>query len=1011
MAGGALEEKLLNLSDAETLKSAKSLLKTAVPHIWHRADGTCAASWRLPEEREILTVFTPGPAVTARCGCGERKDAKLCVHAVAAMLSYAVRFGGNRNSPLPLPEYCKALRTSSLPELIAGSTGPAAELRIEFPDGMPHLATAWERLTLAVKIISGEREYAGTLINLRRLVDDKYLVVHLELGHFSSRDRQIIEILAALGEPQGRYISLDGAAVCELFHSLTGYTALYCGGMPLHIRAEHCRPVLLETGGKKRKYAPGLECGGALLPVPGCRIVMGRCGCWVGAESDYFFVPAVCESDLVRNFFRAGVQPPPGNIPPDFPFPVRKTGQLRPASPLPRVTLCGEFTDDGYLLRVGYLYGPRNAVRICRPEDGDFILLSNRIIPRRRSAERIFEKELLLFGFQKHGAGFALHDRDSAVLFLRAVLPELKRRADILTGAGMEILPLELRCRLLGQDPVGWRIGYELHCGARQVEWTAAAAAVKTHAASVDCGGSPAFIEERLRRFIAAAPVLMRNAEHAKRIFVLPREMAGYYNFLTRGLPDAALDGLELSSVPVPFPPEFAFSGTLRRYQRQGVDFLNRMYEYGFNAVLADEMGLGKTVQLLAFLAGKLKHGDAPALVICPASLTENWRREAVRFIPGIRVAAPGNGRTRNAVLAAASDYDIIVLSYTSVRLAAAAFGGLNFSFVVLDEAQHIKNPGSRNARICKNINSGRRIVLSGTPLENSTDDLWSIFDFLSPGMLGGLADFRRYYAEIGDSVCRQRDLAARIGGFVLRRTKVQVTPDLPPVTDRIIYCDMGSSQRKLYETIRRQGLDALKSGGAAGAEIFTTLLRLRQVCCDPGLLPDGMGNGIPSAKTELFLELLNEHIDSGHRMLLFSQFTSLLAVLRKQLDFSGIAYEYLDGATRNRQKHVDNFNAGNIPLFLLSLKAGGTGLNLASADTVVIYDPWWNPAVELQAAGRSHRIGQNRPVTDIKLVMRNSIEERIIELQRHKRHIFDAVIGGSCSGLSADELQFLLQN
>ena len=307
--------------------------------------------------------------------------------------------------------------------------------------------------------------------------------------------------------------------------------------------------------------------------------------------------------------------------------------------------------------------------------------------------------------------------------------------------------------------------------------------------------------------------------------------------------------------------------------------------------------------------------------------------------------------------------------------------------------------------------------LLTGTPLENSPDDLWSIFDFLEPGLLGTRKSFHDYYSDIHNSRELQNDLAARVGPLILRRTKKEVCAELPPKLEQTVFCEMESDQRKLYEELlesgRKQCGSLIKNGKkGAGIELLTTLLRLRQTCCDPALLPDGIGNKVSSAKGELLRELIMENIDSKHKMLLFSQFTTQLGLVQGWLKENKIDYEYLDGSTRNRLERVDNFNnSDDIALFLLSLKAGGTGLNLTSADTVIIYDPWWNPAVELQAADRTHRIGQSRPVNIMKLVVKDSIEERILKMQEHKQKIFDALIENPAAGrkISLDEIKFLL--
>ena len=295
---------------------------------------------------------------------------------------------------------------------------------------------------------------------------------------------------------------------------------------------------------------------------------------------------------------------------------------------------------------------------------------------------------------------------------------------------------------------------------------------------------------------------------------------------------------------------------------------------------------------------------------------------------------------------------------------------------------------------------------------------MWSIFDFLHPGMLGSAAAFKKRYAGNSVSPELHNELACRISPFILRRTKNEVASDLPERTEKIVYCDFSAEQRALYDHILEEGRKEIAECGndrsKGNAAIFNTLLKMRQVCCAPALLADGSGKETPSAKEELMHELVNEIVDSSHKLLIFSQFTSMLKRMEPAIRQRNINYEYLDGSTRNRQEKVDNFNSNSdIPLFLLSLKAGGTGLNLTSADTVIIYDPWWNPAAEQQAADRTHRIGQDKPVTIYKLVVKNSIEEKIIALQGRKRELFNQVVEASqdeSAKLSIEELRELLE-
>ena len=574
-----------------------------------------------------------------------------------------------------------------------------------------------------------------------------------------------------------------------------------------------------------------------------------------------------------------------------------------------------------------------------------------------------------------------------------------------------------MSCAFIGGADDACRIGCRIvTANGAEVPWDAVLAAARERRSAFICDGRMFRLPEAVGRWLrGASKVLRRNVADGSSGFLLAFRDVAFFNSLAGEVAGARIPELFRDrAVLPPAPPRFAFAGELRPYQKEGVEFMQFLGDRGFGALLADEMGLGKTVQLLALIASRFGAGDDPALVVCPASLVTNWEREARRFIPDMRVGVIGaSGRREMDKLLDGNE--LVIISYAAARMNAAKLGKRRFSFLVLDEAQHIKNPGSENAKSCKNLTSARRIVLSGTPLENSPEDLWSIMDFLQPGMLGTLAEFRRTYCGANAEVPElKQELAARVAPFIKRRTKTRVTPDLPRRSELTLYCELAPEQRALYERTLEEGRAMLRDRAAErnGAAIFEVLLRLRQICCHPALLPGGAGRGIPSAKTELLAELLHENIDSAHKLLVFSQFTSLLQLLKPGLDASGIAYEYLDGATRDRQKHVDNFNCNeSVPLFLLSLKAGGTGLNLTGADTVIIYDPWWNPAAEAQAADRTHRIGQTRPVTILKLVVKDSIEEKILLLQERKRRLFDAVIADPAAGggLTIEELRLLL--
>jgi superfamily II DNA or RNA helicase len=471
-------------------------------------------------------------------------------------------------------------------------------------------------------------------------------------------------------------------------------------------------------------------------------------------------------------------------------------------------------------------------------------------------------------------------------------------------------------------------------------------------------------------------------------------------------------------------PPLGNLDAVLRPYQKQGVAWLNFLRENDFGGILADEMGLGKTLQTLAFLRslGSNPHSKKPSLVVCPTSLVSNWVAETKKFTPELKILAL-DGPNRHSLFEQIPSHDLVVTSYALIRRDADRYRGMEFDTVVLDEAQHIKNRETQNAQAVKTVAAQHRLVLTGTPMENSVLDLWSIFDFLMPGYLGNAKDFReRYELPIAreKNAEAQARLARRLRPFMLRRLKKEVAPDLPAKLEQVSFCEMTPEQRTVYQQVievsRKEVLEAVGEQGLTKSRmvVLSALLRLRQVCCDLRLLKlDGVGPSDASGKLDMFGELLEEVIDGGHRVLVFSQFVSMLTLIKERLIQEGIEFCYLDGSTSDRAAVVAQFQTSNvIPVFLISLKAGGVGLNLTGADTVIHFDPWWNPAVEDQATDRAHRIGQTRLVTSYKLITRDTVEEKILTLQNRKREIIQATIGGEedlAASLTWEEIQELL--
>ena len=439
----------------------------------------------------------------------------------------------------------------------------------------------------------------------------------------------------------------------------------------------------------------------------------------------------------------------------------------------------------------------------------------------------------------------------------------------------------------------------------------------------------------------------------------------------------------------------------LRDYQVEGFVWLARLARWGAGACLADDMGLGKTVQAIAVMLDRAAEG--PCLVVAPTSVCPNWEAEIARFAPILTTHRFSTATDRAALIAGLGPNDVLVCSYTMLHLTAEALAGRPWQMVVLDEAQAIKNAETKRAQASLTLQAGFRLALTGTPVENYLDELWSLFHFINPGLLGSREGFQKRFAV---PIERDRDAHARqalralIRPFLLRRTKAAVLSELPPRTEQTVTVEMSEAERAFYEALRRRALESIEAmdapKGRRKIQILAEITRLRRACCNPALIDAAAG--VPSSKLDAVLELVEELLRNRHRALVFSQFVGHLGLVRAALDARGIGYEYLDGSTPadERERRVASFQSGGAPLFLISLRAGGTGLNLTAADYVVHLDPWWNPAVEDQASDRAHRIGQERPVTIYRLIMQDSIEERIVSLHRDKRDLASELLDGS---------------
>jgi superfamily II DNA or RNA helicase len=535
--------------------------------------------------------------------------------------------------------------------------------------------------------------------------------------------------------------------------------------------------------------------------------------------------------------------------------------------------------------------------------------------------------------------------------------------------------------------------------------------------------------EEWLKRYAPLASIADSESDHLR----FTKSQVGFLDALLASVPEAtfdetytkALDQLMRFDGVAPLDPPESFVGELRAYQREGLGWMQFLRDFGFGGCLADDMGLGKTVQVLALLESRRRmraSGETPrpgpSLAVVPRSLVFNWAEEAKKFTPDLKVLDHTHAQ-RQKDAAGFEQFDLILTTYGTLRRDAAYFKDLRFDYVILDEAQAVKNAASESAKAVRLLNADHRLALSGTPVQNHLGELWSLLEFLNPGMMGAASVFKTTGAGGANVAPEARALLARaIRPFILRRTKEQVAKDLPAKLEQTIFCELEPAQRKLYDELRQHYrtslLDRIAREGMnkAKIEVLEALLRLRQAACHPGLI-DKARVGESSAKLETLLEHVTEVIEEGHKVLVFSQFTSLLAIVKAKFDEQKTVYEYLDGKTRDRQARVDRFqNDPDCKLFLISLKAGGLGLNLTRAEYVFLLDPWWNPAVEAQAIDRAHRIGQVNQVFAYRLIAKDTVEEKVLQLQQSKKDLADAIINADNSlirTLGKEDLELLL--
>jgi len=674
--------------------------------------------------------------------------------------------------------------------------------------------------------------------------------------------------------------------------------------------------------------------------------------------------------------------------------------------------------DGALLARLGFVDRETGA-RAPFSAHGGIASFDGRFIRFAATTARTFAARFVEAGFVPRGGdGFAMHDADRAAALIRDTLPEwddvevrLDDSLSALSG-GSDAIDIAVSARpstVEGESNDWFELNVDVFIGGGE------ALTPKELAALLSSSGRYAEIRgklfdvaklrsqsnllsditDRKRNGLAALVALRDELHESFGNVTLPEEV--------ERLRDKLRDFKGIEEVE---PPE-SMAKILRGYQRRGLDFLNYLATFQFGGILADDMGTGKTIQCISYLLRRKQlEGPAPTLVIAPTSVTHTWESEIRRFAPELTTLRLQSGSDRAARFELIESHDVIITSYALARLDAAILERYNFRTLILDEAQNAKNPSSQIAKVVRSLNADHRLALTGTPVENALRDLWAIFAFVEPGLLGSEASFRRRFenpiAEGDERAAKV--LRSRLEPFLLRRTKEDVARELPERTEQIIECELSPLQRRLYrgiaEAARRDVLAKLdEDGGIEGASVhvLAALTRLRQVCAHPGLIvPSYIDEPEASGKFDAFLETVEEVLSGGHRVLVFSAFASMLKIMRSALEKRNINFGYLDGSTkdRDRQAEVERFmTPDGPPVFLCSLKAGGVGLTLTAADYVILYDPWWNPAVERQAIDRTHRIGQTRPVTAYRMVTAGSVEEKIRALAERKAALSRAVI------------------
>ncbi len=962
---------------------------------------------------KVRVEFRSRTDVVNRCPClRARRDGIVCAHALAAGLEVLEPTAPKAEArtvtetPGKVAPPAKATLHPAWPVCVeeADDTALPATLHLVLA---PNLAAAWEkgRLTVGVEV---SREDGGRTLFKSLPAGTRLFLEAIDASLFRA-----IQELSPTEVPGALLLTPDDFS--RLLAAIPGHPGTTLGKTTaLRVSSRPFRPVLRRAGGLRFR----VEWPKGLVPL------VTAAGSWIFDGKDTL-QPVAHGLEGAAELLTRGASVDPTA------FPSRLASwrlhfdtvgiEVSRATPLVRLLVEGSLNHlDADLV---FVYGTREIP--AAPDRPPVWEENDRLVLADTAAEQAAIAEIEAAGFARRGDGgrFVLKDKEAILQFLAHGYPAFQRRWETRTGerfdhalGQVEPIQATMRFRPGGEDWFALEVGFATPSGETVSRQEIQRLLESGRHGRPGAKGKIAVLDPR---FAGNLGEILSDCDPqqiqpgAYRIDQVQadylRETVADGGIGAEGEPPWRTGGEETAFRDL----GAALAATLRPYQLEGVRWMQGLASRGLGGILADDMGLGKTLQTLAFLAST----GGRALVVCPSSLVHNWIAEAGKFTPWLKAVAI-EGPDRERILTEHPDADLFVTSYALLRRDEALWSGREFDVVILDEAQHIKNPEAQVSKAAHRLRGRRRFALTGTPVENSPEDLWSICRFALPGYLGSRERFAERFVKplsAGDPPASVRErLSRRLRPVVLRRLKREVARDLPEKIEQVVTCELTPKQREVYAKLLRESRASLleAEGGRKRMLALTALLRLRQTCCDLRLLGlRDLPEDEVSAKVEAFGELLDEAIAGGHRVLVFSQFVGMLQILAGALAGKGIACCYLDGQTKDRAAVVNRFQTGDAPVFLISLKAGGVGLNLTAADTVIHIDPWWNPAVEAQATDRAHRIGQERVVTSYKLIARDTVEEKILALQDRKRALVESLLSEAGDAhLSEDELMSLFE-